>query len=55
LTDAAASAPGFAAFVAFFTGAGSAGAATAGIASFSLRITGASTVDDADFTNSPSS
>ena len=42
----------FAVFLAavFFTGA-----STAGIASLSLRMTGASTVDEADFTNSPSS
>ena len=39
--------------VAFLTGASP--GAGAGIASFSLRTTGASTVDEADFTNSPSS
>ena len=40
---------------AFFAGAGASAGAAAGIASRSLRTTGASTVDDADFTNSPSS
>jgi hypothetical protein len=56
-----ASATGARLAVAFLAGAGeSAGAggsagAAAGIASRSLRTTGASTVDDADFTNSPSS
>jgi hypothetical protein len=47
--DAASSAAGFAA------GAASSAAGAGGIASRSLRTTGASTVDDADLTNSPSS
>jgi hypothetical protein len=55
MTGAAASAAGSAAFVSFFAGAFLAGASTAGMASRSFRTTGASTVDEADFTNSPSS
>jgi hypothetical protein len=55
MTGVAASAAGSATFVAFFAVAFLAGASTAGMASRSLRTTGASTVDEADFTNSPSS
>ena len=40
---------------AFLAGAFLAGASTAGMASLSVRTTGASTVEEADFTNSPSS
>jgi hypothetical protein len=50
-----ASAAGARLAVAFLAGAGGSAGAAAGIASRSLRTTGASTVDDADFTNSPSS
>ena len=58
-TTGAASATGAAAAAflagAFLAGAGASAGAAAGIASRSLRTTGASTVDEADFTNSPSS
>jgi hypothetical protein len=55
LTSAGASAGAAAFFVVFFAAVFFTGASTAGIASLSLRMTGASTVDEADFTNSPSS
>jgi hypothetical protein len=41
--------------VVFFAATFFTGTSTVGIASLSLRMTGASTVDEADFTNSPSS
>ena len=53
--SAGASAGAAAFFVVFLAAVFFTGASTAGIASLSLRMTGASTVDEADFTNSPSS
>ena len=54
-TGAATGAGTAAGLAAGFFAAGFAGAAAAGMASLSLRATGGSTVDDADFTNSPNS